>query len=570
MKRNISTVVHKELFFTRYHYEICAKIELVFEKSDRFFLESGLEKDEELVKKVSDRINNFLGMTSEPWDWKRRRLVLSKLKMTMNCQETVDEETRKELAVKSWDVLHRARMALDDCISEFFQVKKSIYPHAYNKMTEKERKMLLKKAGSRENYEKQREPYLTKRLKEEWLPQNGETKLKYEVIEGLLREAFGAFKGKKVPEDVLKFVARREHHIITKEAAWHVAWIENDNLYKHNITAWHLGKVEEQLNEYRDITGLFNGEHVTAYDAAHWAAEFAERNISTVVHKELFFTRYHYEICAKIELVFEKSDRFFLESGLEKDEELVKKVSDRINNFLGMTSEPWDWKRRRLVLSKLKMTMNCQETVDEETRKELAVKSWDVLHRARMALDDCISEFFQVKKSIYPHAYNKMTEKERKMLLKKAGSRENYEKQREPYLTKRLKEEWLPQNGETKLKYEVIEGLLREAFGAFKGKKVPEDVLKFVARREHHIITKEAAWHVAWVENDNLYKHNITAWHLGKVEEQLNEYRDITGLFNGEHVTAYDAAHWAAEFAEQTCIISKHNSNTMRRNSSDF
>ena len=295
-------------------------------------------------------------------------------------------------------------------------------------------------------------------------------------------------------------------------------------------------------------------EHFEKEKAINTREAILNEHLCELDKQKMFFSRYHYETCAKIELVFEKSDSFFLTSGLEEDEEFVKKISGRINNFLGMTSEPWDWKRRRLVLSKLKMTMDCQETVDEETRKELAVKSWDVLHRARMALDDCISEFFQVKKSIYPHAYNKMTEKERKMLLKKAGSRENYEKQREPYLTKRLKEEWLPQNEETKLKYEVIEGLLREAFGAFKGKKVPEDVLKFVARREHHIITKEAAWHVAWIENDNLYKHNITAWDLGKVEEQLNEYRDLTGLFNGEHITAFDVAHWAAEFAEQTYI----------------
>ena len=294
-------------------------------------------------------------------------------------------------------------------------------------------------------------------------------------------------------------------------------------------------------------------EHFEKEKAINTREAILNEHLCEFDKQKMFFSRYHFETCAKIELVFEKSDRFFLTSGLEEDEEFVKKISGRINNFLGMTSEPFDWKRRRLVLSKLKMTMDCQETVNEETRKELAVKSWDVLHRARMALDDCISEFFQVK-SIYSHAYNEMTDKERKHLLDKAGSRENYEKQREPFLTKRLKEEWLPQNGELKLKYEVIEGLLREAFGAFKGKKVPEDVLKFVARREHHIITKEAAWHVAWIENDNLYKHNITAWDLGRVEEQLNEYRDLTGLFNGEHITAYDAAHWAAEFAEQTYI----------------
>ena len=77
-------------------------------------------------------------------------------------------------------------------------------------------------------------------------------------------------------------------------------------------------------NEHRSIDDLIECLEVDNCDAAHIILEQFEmaknaqevdkallkRNISTVVHKELFFTRYHYEICAKIELVFEKRFHF--------------------------------------------------------------------------------------------------------------------------------------------------------------------------------------------------------------------------------------------------------------------
>ena len=102
------------------------------------------------------------------------------------------------------------------------------------------------------------------------------------------------------------------------------------------------------------------------------------------------------------------------------------------------------------------------------------------------------------------------------------------------------------------LSCEEIEELIKEGFKE-KG-KVPDDVLKFLARREHYIITKEAAWHSVWIETDNFYKHKDHSRDIKEFEEKLNGYRDIQKL-DPPKTTAYDVAHKAAEFAEQTFAL---------------
>ena len=102
------------------------------------------------------------------------------------------------------------------------------------------------------------------------------------------------------------------------------------------------------------------------------------------------------------------------------------------------------------------------------------------------------------------------------------------------------------------LSCEEIEELIKEGFKT-KG-EVPDDVLKFLARREHHIITKEAAWHSLWIETDNFYKHADHSRDIEEFEKKLNDYRCIQKL-NPPETTAYDVAHKAAEFAEQTFAL---------------
>ena len=102
------------------------------------------------------------------------------------------------------------------------------------------------------------------------------------------------------------------------------------------------------------------------------------------------------------------------------------------------------------------------------------------------------------------------------------------------------------------LSCEQIEELIKEGFKQ-KG-KVPDDVLKCLARREHYIITKEAAWHSVWIETDNFYKHRDHSRDIDEFEEKLNGYRRIQKL-NPPKTTAYDVAHKAAEFAEQTFAL---------------
>ena len=111
--------------------------------------------------------------------------------------------------------------------------------------------------------------------------------------------------------------------------------------------------------------------------------------------------------------------------------------------------------------------------------------------------------------------------------------------------------ESIPGVGEKTLKYITIEGLVREGFK--DKRKLPDEILKFLARREYHIITKEAGWHAVWVEMDNLFKHNDHSRNIGELERKLNEYRSIQNL--SEQLTAYDLAHKTAEFAEQTLVV---------------
>ena len=95
--------------------------------------------------------------------------------------------------------------------------------------------------------------------------------------------------------------------------------------------------------------------------------------------------------------------------------------------------------------------------------------------------------------------------------------------------------------------------LLKKAFE--KKGQIAEEIVNFVAKREHHIITNEAAGHAVWTRKDNEFKHNDCTRDITELEKSLNEYRDLTKMFAGTKMTAYHLAHKAAEFAEQTLAV---------------
>ena len=99
-----------------------------------------------------------------------------------------------------------------------------------------------------------------------------------------------------------------------------------------------------------------------------------------------------------------------------------------------------------------------------------------------------------------------------------------------------------------------IKDILTKDF-EIKGLYLTNDVcgaINFMAEREFHIIQKQGAWHAVWVEAINDDKHN-EAWNMDTFEKDLKKYRDI-GQTEYD-VTAYDVAHWAADFAEQSMIL---------------
>ena len=270
----------------------------------------------------------------------------------------------------------------------------------------------------------------------------------------------------------------------------------------------------------------------------------------------LFFSRYHYEICATILLKFKECDH------------LTKR---RVYDYLEISTDPkvieYPFRHKRLELTK-----NIGPQMSEDRKNELIL---DLLQYARMALDSCISIVYKKRsKSHYPHAYKRITESDKQCLreknfeklkidVKKLGDEEyqilcstDLSEKIDIYVMIRVIQCWLPQNNTQTLQYETIRDSIYAAFNAFGKDKLPEQVLNSLSRREHNIITKEGAWLVIWIEYINKWKHNRHKWDIREFEKALKDFRDKTGLFEGhKEITAYDVAHMAGEFAEQTIAL---------------
>ena len=241
----------------------------------------------------------------------------------------------------------------------------------------------------------------------------------------------------------------------------------------------------------------------------------------------------------------------------EKSPEFVINIKKRLSHFLEAPEEnqrvvKYAWRQSRLKMTILHLVSEIQPK--EEFNQ--TVETLHTLRDARCALDACISQFFNLSRnSYYPHAINRLKKPEKELLKKQNGSSTEYG--RMLYLDKRLREEWLPFEDSVSPKsgvtYDAILDLLKEAFE--KKGEIAKEIVNFVTKREHHIITNDAAWHAIWIRKDNEFKHNDHTRDITELEKNLNEYRDLTKMFGGTKMTAYDLAHKAAEFAEQTVAV---------------
>ena len=267
----------------------------------------------------------------------------------------------------------------------------------------------------------------------------------------------------------------------------------------------------------------------------------------------LFFNTCNYEACAMIQLVLESEESFFLTDARNKTPDFVQNIMDRVNKLLEIPVKSSKVEKYAFRQSRLKMTKFKIQTQAVERN----IETLNTLRDARAALHLCISKYFKLSSScLYPHAINTIQQREKETLKKEFDDKRQYDRELQFHLENRLKE-WMPcqesvcfRNG---VDYVVIEDLVREALT--KKGEIAKEIVNFVAKREHRIITKEAAWHSIWMKRNYSFKYNGNARVINKLEKKLNEYRDITKMFTGAKMTGYDLAHKAADFVEQTLVL---------------
>ena len=246
---------------------------------------------------------------------------------------------------------------------------------------------------------------------------------------------------------------------------------------------------------------------------------------------QFFFSRKSYETCATIELLMESNNNtFFINKEINLEETFRNDILENVSKFLEIPIEtPKDmaniWRRRRLDATKKHITFKGQNlSTEKEYAYNLALM--DVLRDSRSPLDRAMKKLFPDKHVYHPFAY-------------KFNNKSKDQKQRMQKMFD--------------MGFEDIKKAIQNAFGD-ESASTPElqDAIEFMARREHHIAQNEAAWHALWVDAINDDKHNK---HLDTAvfEHELNEYRVKRKV--QRHMSVYDVAHLAAEFAEQSVIV---------------
>ena len=166
----------------------------------------------------------------------------------------------------------------------------------------------------------------------------------------------------------------------------------------------------------------------------------------------------------------------------------------------------------------------------KEEQYAFNLKIMDVLRDSKSPLDRCIKKLCpaDAKNCYHPFAFKELI---------------SYQKQQ----SKRM---------ETMLGMELchIKKILTKEF---KAKKIQiteqtDNIISFLANREYHIIQNEGAWYALWLKSVDNDKHN-EPWNMRKFEEEVNQYRSVGQP--KRNASAYEVAHWAAEFAEQSIVI---------------
>ncbi|PAA92423.1 hypothetical protein BOX15_Mlig030191g2 [Macrostomum lignano] len=326
--------------------------------------------------------------------------------------------------------------------------------------------------------------------------------------------------------------------------------------------------------------------------------------VSRSARDSLFFSTQLYELCAEMEATLQDPNRFWLrEDNTESTNDPVELAKRRIAKFLELdqlmstvaSSRSCDGSgdrgnlmrssRLRLTKQRLERGGKTQQQTQELNNLIVSVvkESKEVLDRSLVVLlSRCKKEAKDAKKlalsrkekekrsinidHYYPHAFNKIKkqlgsdfqEKLNKLALDGKDTKAFERESLITYLKEGKKIQTQPGATATtnnSVSPENVRKCLSEAVAEidpnFHQQKSTKDMFEFMARREHRILSQEDCWIVHWIYLVNSEKHSAEIL-VAELNEQLRS--DWSG--GGEcNRTAYDVAHLAAEFAEETWAV---------------
>ncbi|PAA48280.1 hypothetical protein BOX15_Mlig006963g2 [Macrostomum lignano] len=290
----------------------------------------------------------------------------------------------------------------------------------------------------------------------------------------------------------------------------------------------------------------------------------ADASTSSQAGKDpLFFRRELYELCAKIELTLDDSSSFFIETELDSDD-FKKSLKLRIAEFLELnllTSKAGSTRsaegagdRGNLMRSNRFLMTKLQIKETDIGLQEMNNMIVSVLKEAKEVLDRSLAVRLKGsgREFSYPHAFGQL----KKQLgddYKKQFKQLSSETERKAFELESLMK-LLKENKDAASLEKVRKCLLEELKRIdpnFHQSRDTRDVFNFMVSREHRILSSEDSWIVRWVYPVNSEKHSTEIAVKG-LNQQLKS--DWSG--GGEcRRAAYDVAHLAAEFAEETWAV---------------
>ncbi|PAA85106.1 hypothetical protein BOX15_Mlig031348g1 [Macrostomum lignano] len=279
----------------------------------------------------------------------------------------------------------------------------------------------------------------------------------------------------------------------------------------------------------------------------------------------LFFRRELYELCAKIELTIDDSNSFVIETESDLDD-LRKSVKLRIAEFLELnllTSKAGStrsaegagdrgnlMRSNRFLMTKLQM----KETGREVQEMNNMIVS--VLKEAKEVLDRSLAVRLKGsgREFSYPHAFGQF-KKQLEGDYKRQFNQLSSETERKAFelesLMKLLKKDTVTLENVRKCLLEESKRIDKDTRKNFPQSRDTRDIFNFMVSREHRILSSEDSWIVRWVYLVNNEKHS-TEILVKELNQQLKSDWSGGGVCRK---TAYDVAHLAAEFAEETWAV---------------